>query len=138
MSSAIKGLERLTRDEQKNNVQKFVSSCLERKQKLLQERKRTEDVLKVFNMVLDDLKEGRLDRILEMQQRDPRTIEMAGFSIKEGVVSEIQEKGGKWYKPYVIEFASGTILTVNCSSTKDFAIGTYLVGPEKEVIHFRK
>jgi hypothetical protein len=141
--AAIKGIERLTREQQKNNVQTLVRICLERKQELLHQRKQVEDVLRVYNIVLEDLKEGRLDRIVEMQQKDPKTIELAGFRIAEGTATDVQEKGGKWYKPYFIYFSNPSPITdeyleINCSSTKDFAIGTYLIGPEKEVIHFRK
>jgi hypothetical protein len=130
--------ERLSKEQQKLNVQTVVASCLQRKQEIFKKRKELEDVLRVMNMVLEDLKDGRLDRILEMQEKDKASVEAAGFAIHE--IHEIGnlDKGGKWYKPYQVRFSSGDILEINCSCTKDFAVGTYLIGENKEVIHFRK
>lgn len=131
---------RKEKEQQKKNVQTLVTVCLEKKQKLLLEKRKLEETLRVVNMDLEDLKEGRLDRILERQVKDPRSAEISEFMIKEQESSIGRD--GKWYKPYVVTFAeprpdSHASVVVNCSATKDFAVGTYIIGPNKEVIHFR-
>ncbi len=141
MDSASHTLERIAKEKQKQNVQDLVTTCLEAKQQLLLEKKRIEEKLRVVNMDLEDLKDGRLDRILERQVKDPRSAEISEFNIIEGHLDG--EKSGKWYKPFIITLAKPkpggyTHLEINCSITKDYAVGTYIIGPEKEVIHFRK
>ena len=141
MDSASHALERISRDQQKQNVQDLVTACLEAKQALLVEKRKIEEKLRVVNMDLEDLKDGRLDRILERQLKDPRSAEISEFSIVEGQADG--DKNGKWYKPFIVKLMNTKVgrnqyIELNCSVTKDYAVGTYIIGPEKEVIHFRK
>lgn len=131
--------DRISDEQLKKNIQTIVAMCLHKKQELFAQQKKIEDTLKIVNIVLEDLKDGRLDRIFEMQVKDPSTKESCGFVIKESLNEEQPATNGKWYKPYFVCFnGESDYLEIHSSGAKDYAVGTYLIGSDKKVIHFRK
>jgi hypothetical protein len=112
------------------------------------EIKELDGQIKILRSDIDDLKEGRIDRIVERQEKDPKAINVS-------VVVIIKEKEvirEPWYQPYVIEKWNTPVLpylhpifdvyqgatsdatitkgcncidTINCSISKFATVGTY-------------
>jgi hypothetical protein len=82
---------------------------------------------------IDDLKEGRLDRIEERQEKDPKAKDISVvIFIKERVV---EHEYPWWYWPYRIEWVGPAITYttsgnsyVTCSTAKWATTGSYTLG----------
>jgi len=145
------------REKQVEEVKKIVLETL-RKIKYLEEDKKEkqselkdlEERIKILRSDIDDLKEGRVDRIVERQEKDPKAKQVS-------VVVIIKEKEiikEPWYQPYVIEkwnmptypqtpitycqttttpwnytdtCGNSWVGTITCSSSKYGTVGTYNV-----------
>jgi len=139
------------KEKQVEEVKKMVLKTLEKLEELKKQKKDIEKKIKILKMDLDDLKEGRLDRIAERQGKDKEAKDTS-------VVIIIKEKEvikeNPWYWPYKIiwqydytptywtsssDNTSITYTSYSCTITpsvaKYAAIGTYEVGDK--IIHFR-
>ena len=82
-----------------------------------------QEQLKILKSDLIDIKEGRLDRILERHQVNDSAKEVSVLSIK-----KCDNPPGipPWYEDYLIFIrSSGSETKVNCSIVKTHASGTY-------------
>ena len=68
---AFAELEEEKTNKQVAEVKKIVTRTLEKLDGVKKEIKKLQDEEKVLKMDIDDLKEGRLDRISERQEKDP-------------------------------------------------------------------
>ena len=154
------------RQKQINEIKQIVLETLKKIDRLEKEKKvkkeeikKLEDKIKILKSDIDDLKVGRVDRIVERQEKDPEASKIS-------VVVIIKEKEvikEPWFQPYVIEhwnlpasqpvvptvwcgtgigdvtsndvFTGDCIPTINCSVAKFAAIGTYNV--EGNIINLR-
>jgi len=160
VKKAYEGAEQDLKDKQVAEVKKVITATLTKMVNLRRDRdiiqKQLRDIdadLKVLKMDINDMKEGRLDRLAERQEADPKAKEASVvIIIKEKVV---EREVSPWYWPYHIEWhqprttalpwTSGTYVvsdtistgggwqTINCSSAKYATQGTYTVGGE--VVH---
>jgi len=154
-----KGYELAEKDAQEKQVQEvkeIVAKSLEK----LEEVKKKIDALraeeKILKMDLEDLKVGKIDRIVERQEKDPKAKEVSVVVIiKE---REVIRETNPWYWPYRViwnepyrpvwytnsdvycggnsSFSSNAdqfqtldqpVGMINCSVAKEAAIGTYEV-----------
>lgn len=129
--------------EYKDNVQNMIQRMLAEKLFLLEEKKRIEESLSIIDMDLDDFKGGRLDRIVDRQRIDQKAIKVSKFKIEE--VPDNHPRPSKWYTVYRLALdpsdqngKPSVLIEVTNSAAKDFSAGSYRVGPNKEVIHFRQ
>jgi len=147
------------RKKQVEEVKKIVLKTLEKIDEKSKYRKELDEEIRLLKMDIDDLKEGKLDRIVERQEKDEK-------AKKTSVVIIIKEKEvireyNPWYWPYRIQWqpydttpafcSSGTnsiniyggstsstcmtLPTINCSVAKDSVTGTYSVNDA--VVHLR-
>ena len=99
---AKEGFEKAT-DELKENqiaeVKKVVLKTLEKIAGKTKERDKLSDEIRLLKMDIDDLKAGKIEHIVERQEKDPKAKEVAVvIIIKEKEIKEISP----WYWPYKI------------------------------------
>jgi len=101
----IKEASRLAMEEMKNEeinrIKLVVKTTLEQLQKKEAARKVLDEEIKILNRDIADLKEGRIDRIKERQDIDPKAKEVSVIIIKEKIVE--RQVPSPWYIPWVIE-----------------------------------
>lgn len=139
------------KEKQVEEVKRIVLKTLEKieslksdKEKAQENVKDIDEKIKILKMDIDDLKEGRLDRITERQEKDAKAKETSVvIIIKETKVEHdypwwfwpyrIEWPGYDWPRIYPVTYTSsgdsfGVTTTcgyVNCSSAKWGASGTY-------------
>ena len=160
VKKAYSEAEKELREEQdakiKEQVKDIVKTTLEKIEDLKEKKNIIDKDIKILKMDIDDLKEGKLDRIQERQEQDPNSRAVSVVVIHKKTV---KEHVPYWYQPYVIDyniqqplehtkFYCGTgdvntydnttgspCFTVTNSVAKDSVIGTYKV--KKKIIHLR-
>ena len=157
--------EKSEREKQVNEVKLIVLKTLEKKR--AQEKIRDEAIakIKVLNMDIEDLRDGKLDRIAERQEKDEQAKQTSVvIIIKE---KEVHHHYDYWHYPYRIvwqepfyvppitspktalgSISSGDVYqcqnnsgyieasAINCSIAKDATVGAYAL-MSNEVIHVR-
>jgi len=81
--------------EKINKVEKDISKAKDRVKEL-------EDQRKILRMDLDDMKEGRLDRIAERQEKDEEAKKVSVVIIIKEKETIIERDRSPWYFPYAI------------------------------------
>ena len=98
---AFSEAEKEQREKEIAQLKEIVKKTLSELEKLKSQKKEVDGKIKILKMDLDDLKEGRLDRIEERQQKDPQAKEISVILVKEKEVERIIEK--PYYVPYYVE-----------------------------------
>ena len=117
-------------EEEKSNkavkqVKEIVTKTLEKLDGIKKEIKKLQDEEKVLKMDIDDLKEGRLDRISERQEKDPEAKKVSVVVIiKE---KEVIREVSPWYWPYQVIWQyipppSYTQPVITCASSGSFTV----------------
>ena len=146
--------EKETRENQVREVKEIVTKTLEKLEDVKKKISSLKTEEKILKMDIDDLKAGKIDRIVERQEKDPKAKDVSVVVIiKE---KEVIRDHNPWYVPYQVlwnetympkwhqpavychnslndQFSSnqsfttsaGDMMTINCSVAKDAAIGTY-------------
>jgi len=115
------------RKSQAETIKAIVKETFEALELLEQQRNVMQDKIRVLKHCLADMKEGRLDRILERQQVDNTAKSVSGISIALTQSGSSAPKS-PWYTEYDISMTvNGTELKgrVNNSVTRLHASGTY-------------
>lgn len=147
--------EKERKEKQIEEVKKIVLKTLEKIEQLNKDKedikKKEKDIdnqIKVLKMDIDDLKEGRLDRIEERQEKDMKAKETSVVIIikEKEVIKESNPWSWKynvyWPNPFVFPYSSNSTLgcdstidnisfvdaTITNSVAKNETIGTYIVG----------
>lgn len=101
----VKEASRLAEQELKTEeitrIKLVVKTTLEQLQKKEAARKVLDEEIKILNRDIADLKEGRIDRIKERQDIDPKAKEVSVIIIKEKIIE--RQVPSPWYIPWVIE-----------------------------------
>jgi hypothetical protein len=141
-----------------DKVKEFVKKTLEKLELLKKDEEVIKEKIRILKLDLDDLKEGRLDRIEERQQKDKEAEEVSVARVIKKVV--VEHHYAPWYVPYVIEWKvplaplyPNTIycsasscsvsegegytngISVTNSIAKAYCAGTYIIGDH--TVHFR-
>ena len=91
--------EKELKEKQIAEVKKIVLKTLEKIEGKTKERDKLSEEIRLLKMDIDDLKEGKIERIVERQEKDPKAKEVAVvIIIKEKEVGELSP----WYWPYQI------------------------------------
>jgi len=90
--------EKELKDKQVQEVKKIVLKTLEKLNEKQKEKITLEEEIRLLRMDIDDLKEGRLDRIQERQEKDAKAKQTSVvIIIKE---KEVVREYTPWYQPY--------------------------------------
>lgn len=102
----VKEAVKLAEDELKNEEKMRIKSVVKATFELLrqkEEKKHTlDDEIRILRRDLTDLNDGRLDRIKERQDLDPKARDISVIIIKERII-ERQVPTPMWYWPWTIE-----------------------------------
>ncbi len=101
VKKAFKSAEEELEKKQIDEVKLIVKKTLEKIEKLKKERRELDNKIKILKMDIDDLKEGRLDRIAERQDKDESAKKISVVVI---IKEKIIEKVGPWYVPYIVHW----------------------------------
>ena len=149
--------EKEMREKQVAEVKKIVLKTLEKIKEQDKIRDEAAKKVKILKMDIDDLKEGKIDRIVERQEKDEEAKKTSVVII----VREIVHDYSPWYVPYrviwptpvapvspwttipvcgsnnLVTYTGNTYdyATINCSTAKDATIGAYDV--EGTVVNLR-
>lgn len=156
--------EKEQKEKQVEEVKQIVLKTLEKKRKFEKERDEIIGKIKVLNMDIEDLKNGKLDRIAERQEKDEEAKKVSVvIIIKEKVINNYNP----WYIPYQIIWNTpsnnfyyansvtcdnallkstytdcntdafvGYNHTINCSVAKEATAGAYELS-NNEIVHLR-
>ena len=94
---AFKEVEKELEDTQIKELKKIVKATLEQLEKKKEKKVKIDKEIKILKSDIDDLKEGRLDRIKERQTKDPDAKKVSVIIIKEKV---IEREVPVWRQPY--------------------------------------
>jgi hypothetical protein len=121
VKQAFAEAEKEARDNQVAEVKAIVKKTLEKLETVRKELKGLQEKERILKMDIDDLKEGRLDRIAERQEIDPEAKKVSVVVIiKE---KEVIREVSPWYWPYHVTwqipapsypshpFMNGTVIT---------------------------
>lgn len=97
---AFKLAEKEIKDEEKMHIKDVVKATLEKLRKKETEKHAVEEEIKILRKDIDDLKEGRIDRIKERQDIDTKAKDVSVIIIKEKIV---EKQVPLWYQPWIIE-----------------------------------
>jgi len=122
VKDGFKAAEKTLKEKQVTEVKNIVTKTLEKLDEVDKEIKRLQLEKKILKMDIDDLKEGRLDRISERQDKDPKAKNVSVvLIIKETtVIKEVNP----WYQPYMVTWQAPVYYPNNIMCASD---GTALV-----------
>lgn len=100
VKEAVKLAEQELRDEEKTRIKDVVKMILEKLRKKEIEKHEIDEEIKILRKDLEDMKEGRIDRIKERQDIDAKARDVSVIIIKEKM---IEKQVPLWYYPWVIE-----------------------------------
>lgn len=165
VSDTEKELKDAVKEKEATKIKAIVKRLLKKKDDLLEEKADVDKKIKYVKMDLDDLKDGRLDRIEERQKKDPDAKKNAVvIIIKEKVIREREVPVSPYYQPYRFIWATevpDSVTTINagsagwittsansfsgsstpasyvltCSTVKNNVLGTYDV--DGHIVHLR-
>jgi len=94
-------------DIQVAEVKEIVKRTLEEIESLKDKKGCIDEELKILKLDIDDLKQGKLERIKERQDKDPKAKEISIIIIKEKeTIREVpsSDRYTPWYQPYYIQW----------------------------------
>jgi len=100
----IEEQKRKEHEKQVAEVKEIVKRTLLEIEKLKDEKGNIEEKLKILKLDIDDLKEGKLERIKERQDKDPKAKEVSIIIIKEKETIRERDIPSPWYQPYYIQW----------------------------------
>ena len=124
VKEAFKLAEKELKDGEKIRIKEVVKATLEKLRKKEIEKHAVEEEIKILRADIENLKEGRIDKIKERQDIDIKAKEVSVIIIKEKI---IEKQVPMWHWPWVIEikheylpvyyptYMSGTLIG-NCTT----------------------
>jgi hypothetical protein len=113
VKKAFASAEQERQEKEIKRIKEIVQSYLEKIQNKAEQKDKLDEEIRFLKKDLDDLKAGRLDRIMERQEKDERAREVSII-----IVKEIHEKlvpYYPWRSPWIVEWrypsSNGTIKT---------------------------
>lgn len=100
VKEAAKLAEQELKDEEKMRIKDVVKATLEKLRKKEIEKHEIDEEIKILRKDIEDMKEGRIDRIKERQDIDVKAKEVSVIIIKEKI---IEKQVPLWYQPWIIE-----------------------------------
>jgi hypothetical protein len=137
---AVKARNDSYQKDKVDKIKKLVQATLERIELYRNEKRDIDEILRILNQDLKDLKEGRLDRIEERQKLHPKAKDISVIQVERAPVTKVDPTKendpyqARWYTPYKVwanaqegtsELMQDTSLIVNNSFIKDNVGGTY-------------
>ena len=150
--------EKEAREKQVGVVKQIVEKTLEKIDNISKEIKERQEQKKILELDIDDLKAGKIDQIVERQEKSEKAKQTSVVVIIKEKVVERQVPYSPWYWPYTVVWQDqvplstgdtfnvcgtangGNISTltcggsgfsansINCSVAKDATVGTYSIG----------
>jgi len=132
---AFKEAENSLKEKQKQVVKDIVLKTLEKLDRIKKEIKEKQEEERILKLDLEDLKAGKIDRIVERQEKDPKAKEVSVVVIvkEKEVVHEHHHHYDYWHWPYTVVWQvpyvpvwpSGTIVCkTGASGTPNFGATT--------------
>ncbi len=122
VKDAVKSAEEELRNEEKQKIKNVVKATLELLQQKEEKRKVLDNEIKILKLEISDLKDGRLDRLKERQDLDPKAKEVSVIVIKEKII-EKHIPTPNWYMPWIVEVKPQYIPNYYWGSTNNMLCG---------------
>jgi hypothetical protein len=101
IKEGVKLAEEELKEEEKMRIKSVVKATLELLRQKEEKRQLLDDDIKILRRDIEDMKDGRIDRIKERQDLDPKAKEVSVIIIKEKIVEK--HIPTPWYVPWIIE-----------------------------------
>lgn len=92
--------EKELKEKQVQEVKKIVAKTLEKLEEVKKEIRELNEERKILEMDIEDLKDGKIDRIVERQEKDPKAKEVSVVVILKE--KEVIREVNPWYWPYQV------------------------------------
>jgi len=153
---AFSEAEKELREKQIDGLKRAIKKTLVRIDDVDKEIKDLQEEKKILKLDIEDLKEGRLDRIEERQTKDEHAGNVSVVKIVKEQTINHNYNYDYWHTPYEVTwttipaFTSNTIFcgasgtstgndcssfTIDSSTAKNYSIGTYQIG--SKIVHLR-
>ena len=101
--------EKEQKEKQVEEVKRIVTKTLEKLEEVKTEIRELNDERKLLEMDIEDLKEGKIERIVERQEKDPRARKVSVVVILKE--KEVIREVNPWYWPYRVIWPSYPVQT---------------------------
>lgn len=105
-------------------IKEAVKLTFEKLEELEKQKNSLQNSIKILKHDLFDLKDGRLDKILERQELNEEVKSISVISVTK-VVPNGQVNVSPWYEEYEFKVLEGKLCKINNSITKTHAGGSY-------------
>lgn len=119
----LDAMKKEIKEKQVALIKKAVCLTYEKIEDLERQKNELQNQMKVYKHDLFDLKDGRLDRILERQSMDANAKELSVVKITKLPSSE-NKNSSPWYEDYIFSLGEESC-KINNSMTKTHASGSY-------------
>lgn len=108
-------------------IKEAVQLTFEKLEEIEKQKNNLQNQIKILKHDLFDLKDGRLDRVLERQSLNEETKSISVIVVTKIVPAngQVQANISPWYEEYEFKVAGGELHKINNSLTKTHASGSY-------------
>ena len=130
VKQAYEMAEKESREKQVAEVKKIVTKTLEKLDAVRKDIKALREQEQALKLDIDDLKEGRLDRIAERQEKDPEAKKVSVVLIikEKEVIREHYPVYNPYYWPYTVVWQTPYIPTITTNTVYCGGASTALIG----------
>lgn len=121
----LENIKKEMRQKQIAAIKEAVQLTLEKLEEVEKQKNNVQDQIKILKHDLFDLKDGRLDRILERQALNEEAKSISVIVVTKAVVQNGAVNASPWYEEYEFKVADGESCKINNSITKTHASGSY-------------
>lgn len=114
IKKAVESAEQEIQEREISHLKNIIKDLLEKKSEKEKEKRAIEAEISVIKQTIDDFKAGRLDKVKELQEKDPLAYHLLPFKIvivNQPVISQ------PWYWTYSIQPTATTSCTTTTTST---------------------
>lgn len=122
----LNGLKREMKQKQIAIIKEAVQLTFEKLEEIEGQKNSLQNSIKILKHDLFDLKDGRLDRVLERQSLNEETKSISVIVVSKVVLNgQVQTNVSPWYEDYEFKVLEGEPCKINNSLTKTHASGSY-------------
>jgi len=123
-SEKLNGIKREMKQKQISMIKEAVRLTFEKLEEIEKQKNGLQNQIKILKHDLFDLKDGRLDRVLERQSLNEET-KLISVIVVTKAVNGASVNASPWYEDYEFKVGEGEPCKINNSMMKTHASGSY-------------
>jgi hypothetical protein len=121
----LENIKREMKQKQVSVIKEAVQLTFEKLEELERQKNSLQNQIKVLKHDLFDLKDGRLDRVLERQMLNEEAKSISVIVVSKLTTNGVSSNASPWYEEYEFKVLDGESCKINNSLTKTHASGSY-------------